>query len=313
MNATSTIPDRPTRRPGFVGPTILIAAGIVFLLNNLGLLSWDIWGTLLSLWPVLLIALGLDVLVGRRSALDSLLVAVLVLLTLGVAIWYVGAWPTSAPLGGETIAQPLAGAERANVTINMRTGTLQIGALPESENLIAGTAAHDARDRLAQNFSVNGNAANYTLRALGQAVWIMPFGERRADDLHWELRLNNSVPLNLDIATGAGAATLDLATLNVENLHFSSGVGATTLVLPRDGRLVAQVNGGVGQTTITIPAGVAAHITATAGIGQVQVLGDFGRDGSAYVSTNYATADNRVDLTVSGGIGSITIQQESGR
>ena len=68
MNATSVMPEPARRKPGLVGPTILIAMGVIFLLNNLGLVSWDIWGTLLQLWPILLIALGLDMLVGRRRA-----------------------------------------------------------------------------------------------------------------------------------------------------------------------------------------------------------------------------------------------------
>ena len=62
---------------GLVWPIILIAAGIILLLNNLGMLSWDIWGTLWRLWPVLLIAIGLDIIIGRRSFWGSLLVGIL--------------------------------------------------------------------------------------------------------------------------------------------------------------------------------------------------------------------------------------------
>ena len=54
MNATGTITERSPRRGGLVGPAILVALGVVFLLNNLGYLGWGVWGTLLRLWPVLL-------------------------------------------------------------------------------------------------------------------------------------------------------------------------------------------------------------------------------------------------------------------
>lgn len=64
---------------------------------------------------------------------------------------------------------------------------------------------------------------------------------------------------------------------------------------------------------MTIPAGLAARITATTGLGQVRVVGDFQRQGQTYVSRGYDEAENRVDLVVNGGIGSIAIQQESGR
>lgn len=46
----------PMRRPGFpVAPVLLIASGVLFLLNNLGLLYFN---QLFRWWPILLIALG---------------------------------------------------------------------------------------------------------------------------------------------------------------------------------------------------------------------------------------------------------------
>ena len=52
------------RRGGLIGPLILIGLGVVFLLNNLGILDWSIWEILLRLWPVLLVAAGLDLILG---------------------------------------------------------------------------------------------------------------------------------------------------------------------------------------------------------------------------------------------------------
>jgi hypothetical protein len=45
----------------------------------------------------------------------------------------------------------------------------------------------------------------------------------------------------------------------------------------------------------------------------VHVNGNFQRQGSYYTSPGYATAEERIELDVDGGIGSITIQQELGR
>ena len=99
-----------TYRRSLVGPVILIGFGVILLLNNLGLLSWTIWDTLFRLWPVILIAIGLDILIGRRSLWGSLLSAALVLAIFGGAIWLFA----SRPAGGEAvtteqISQPLGG------------------------------------------------------------------------------------------------------------------------------------------------------------------------------------------------------------
>ena len=61
------IDKRDTRRGGLIGPVILIGLGSVFLLINLGVLSWSVWTVIFRLWPVLLVAAGLDLLLGRRS------------------------------------------------------------------------------------------------------------------------------------------------------------------------------------------------------------------------------------------------------
>jgi uncharacterized protein YjbI with pentapeptide repeats len=50
------------RRPGYVGPLLLIAIGFILLFNKLGLLHWGAWGSLLQYWPVILILWGIEIL-----------------------------------------------------------------------------------------------------------------------------------------------------------------------------------------------------------------------------------------------------------
>jgi len=314
MNATRAMPQRPAPRGGLVGPTILVGLGVVFLLNNLGWLGWEIWETLLRLWPVLLIAVGLDLLIGRRSALGSALIVVILLGVMGTAVWWSGAWwPRAAPLAGEAIAQTLDGATRADVTIGMGAGTLRLHELDDSANLISGTVRRAPGDDVRRSFSVNGDTAFFSLRNHGPSAWGLRFSRERANPIVWDLRLNQDVPMRLKVDTGAGAATIDLARLHVANLDVNTGVGTTTLTLPAQGRMEARISGGVGATTISVPAGVAVRIEAETGLGQVRVQGDYPRQDKLYVSPDYDTAANRVDLRVNGGIGSITITQEHGR
>jgi hypothetical protein len=46
------------RRGGFLLPLVIVAVGIVLLLNNLNILSWGVWEDLARLWPALLILGG---------------------------------------------------------------------------------------------------------------------------------------------------------------------------------------------------------------------------------------------------------------
>ncbi len=298
MNATSTMPERPVRHGGLVGPAILIGLGVVFLLNNLGMLDWGIWNILLRLWPLLLIAIGLELMVGRRSALGSLLIVALMLSVMAVAVWASGAWLSGGTrLTSQTISQPLGTATRADIDVRMGAGTLRIGAQAQPAGLIEGT----------------GDTASFKLHSNSRSAWGLPFTGQEGVQLVWDLRLNPDTPTRLHLDTGAGTATLDLARLRVTDLEVNIGVGQTTLTLPQQGRVQAQINGGIGETTVIIPAGMAARIEATTGLGQVSVLGNYQRQDKVYITPDYATADDRVDLIVKGGIGSITIRQESDR
>ncbi|MFQ5812923.1 MAG: LiaI-LiaF-like domain-containing protein [Anaerolineae bacterium] len=68
--------DEPKRRVSLVGPVILIGLGVIFLLSNMGLLAWSVWEVIFRLWPILLVALGLEIILSRLSAWGSLLAIV---------------------------------------------------------------------------------------------------------------------------------------------------------------------------------------------------------------------------------------------
>lgn len=74
------------RRGSIAVPLLLIAAGVILLLNNLGRLPWAVWDLLAKLWPVLLIALGLDILFGRSALRWALGIALAVLVAVAVIL-----------------------------------------------------------------------------------------------------------------------------------------------------------------------------------------------------------------------------------
>ena len=74
------------RSPSFFWPLVLIGAGVLLLLSNLGFVSWESWNLVWRLWPLLLIGLGIELLVGRRSTLGAIVSGALILCLIGGAI-----------------------------------------------------------------------------------------------------------------------------------------------------------------------------------------------------------------------------------
>ena len=55
------------RSPGLpIFALLIIAAGVVLLLQNLGILKWELWIEIWRFWPVVLIAVGVSLIFGRR-------------------------------------------------------------------------------------------------------------------------------------------------------------------------------------------------------------------------------------------------------
>ncbi|RJR25472.1 hypothetical protein C4578_01560 [Candidatus Microgenomates bacterium] len=58
--------EKETERKGngVTWAVFLIFAGVILLLNNLGLVSWSVWASLWKFWPLILVLGGLEIIFG---------------------------------------------------------------------------------------------------------------------------------------------------------------------------------------------------------------------------------------------------------
>lgn len=315
MQKPSDPPSRATtermsrrRNPGLIGPIILIGIGLVLLLNNLNVLGWEIWIALLRLWPLILVAIGLDMMVGRQSIWGSLVVAFLFIGMVAFGIYYLGISPTldsGQPLTTEQVSQSLESATRAQIELNPGVGGLQLAATKGvSTDLIVGTISLDRNQRVTRDFRMIGDVAQYSLReSSGGFNLFFPVRSGRG----WNLQLSRQVPIALTIKNGIGDATIDLRDVTLSDLKMNGGIGNTAITLSAKGNYSAKVDGGIGNLNLNIPQGVAARIRTNQGIGNLSISNQFPRQGDLYVSAGFDTAQDRVDLNVSGGIGNVNV------
>jgi len=257
---------------------ILIAAGVAFLLENFGILPGNAWD---FIWPLVLIALGLSFLTRR------------------------GRGPSFA-IVDDTL--PLDGATSARVTLSHGGGRLVVTAGPRDDRLYAGRFG----GAVARTVRRTGDQLEVTLRpdprdwTGWRGSWRWGGGEGMLD---WTIAFNPAVDLALSLETGAAKTDLDLSSLRVVELLLQTGVSATTVILPAAaGATRATIKAGVASVHLTIPAGVAARIAGQMGLGAFNVDETrFPRNGKLYESPDYATATNRIDVNVEGGLGAINV------
>jgi hypothetical protein len=124
------------------------------------------------------------------------------------------------------------------------------------------------------------------------------------DKNHWELRLNEDVPLDISVKMGAGEGRLELGNTTLHNLDVEVGAGDLT-GHPR-GNMDVRVRGGVGEATIRLPKRARLDIEAHGGIGEISARG-LDKRGDRWMNEPSGEADATIHVSVNGGIGQINL------
>lgn len=289
-------------------PIILIGVGSILLLTNLGVITGNPWAIVLQLWPVLLIALGLEILLGGSTGWRAVMSALLGLALVGGILWILIAQPAipglsfgSGNLQTTNISQPLDGVESARAELSFGAGTSKIYALSGSSNLIEG----QLHTYGTPNFRVSTSGDRATI-VLSPGSASVPLVFPAVSEETWDVGLNSSVTYQIDLNVGVGQSRLDLTKLLISGGTLDGGVGTSELYLPGKGTYRLTINGGVGTIRIYVPSGVAVRAEVNGGLGSFNRLPGMQEvRQNVYETPGFSTAENAVTLIIDGGVGSI--------
>jgi len=299
------------RRGGLVGPIILIGLGVVFLLNNLGVLAWNVWDVVLQTWPLLLIAWGIDLLIVRRTTEATLLTLILLIVVLAGGVWLVslGGDGSAAPRV-ESVQIPLPSAEMADIRINPGVGILQLRALESEDDLVAGKLGLGRGQKVETELQTDEGVPIYSLGSKSGWFWPAFRTGHDAEDVgenEWRLGLNTGVPIRLRTDLGAGVMDLDLSEVTLEDLQVDLGVGKISVVLPATGEFDAKISAAIGLMEIWIPRDLAVRITLNTGL-SVREMEGFRQEGDVYYSPAAGAGGEIVDLDLNLPIGRLVVR-----
>ena len=127
----------------------------------------------------------------------------------------------------------------------------------------------------------------------------------------WDLRLNQEVPLEIEVHLGGGEAHLNLGSLTLRSLDVQIGAGELDLDLrgtPKKSYDV-RVQGGAGEATLRLPSSVGVEAKVQGGIGEINASG-LHQDGNRYVNDALGKSNVTIRLDVQGGVGEIKLISE---
>ena len=327
---------------GFFGPLLLIALGTFWLLSNFGILPDLNWGALLNLWPLLLIFLGLNMVVGNAPGILGKLLSTLVTLaavgTLMIVLVFADSLPFINSSGNATAIQdepvrvPLGDAESAQIRIDMGSTKSNLFVLDDSEQLIDGTVSYFGMLDLQVSERRDGMSVDLNTVDSG---W--HFGSRSNSLNPWELGLSDDVPVDLRIDAGSGSVEMLLSGMELSNfdvdagsggiyatlpegaydVNIDLGSGASTWVLPGSGNGEYTIDGGSGGMKLLVPQSIEARVEVDGGSGGFSADSRFiqtsAGDNSVWETANYDNAENKIEIQIDQGSGSVTIELPSGR
>lgn len=155
---------------------------------------------------------------------------------------------------------------------------------------------------------VEDSALIVNLRTPSVDWGILPVWEMR--QRRWDLVLAQNIPVSLVFNNGANSSNLDLEQVVVRELQINTGASNTEIRMPASaGHTNAIIKAGAASINVSIPANVAAKILVAGAISSVNIdTQRFPRRADVYLSPDYESAVNRLDLRVECGVGSVNIQ-----
>lgn len=293
-------------RSGVAGPVFMIGLGFIFLLANFGYLELDVWQVIFTLWPILLIAWGFDVMVGRRSWLASLAAVVVLLVILAGAVGVLTGRISVRGLRGSAYhaVHNLGSAQRLDLNFDIPVGVLRLSPGEAGDGELVGDYSTGNGFDVVEDFQVDGGSAAYHVTTRGDVVAFPIAG----GNLTWDYRLPPGLPLEVVINQGAGALNLDLEGLQVEDLEADFGAGQLRVVLPSED-LTARLSGGVGLITVVVPEDAGVRIRRDTAMAFFNLPNGYEQDGEVYVSPGYADAAVQIDLEVDLAVGGVDIRE----
>ena len=275
------------RRPyGTVFPILLILAGGLILLANLGTLPEDTGWRLLQLWPLLLVMLGVQLLVPHLvhgAAVQAVTLLLVVVIALG-GFAYAIAGPSMVS-GSYTRFQstsPVAGITQGTIRIDDAADRVTITARDLGSQLYVANIDYVGS---APKFSYAGGDIH-----VSRDSNLVNFWGRPRDVV--TLAVNPSVAWSIVIDGAGTTSRIDLSNGNLQSFHLNGAGGNVTLIGgPAHGAVRVAVDGVGLALTLQLPQSTDYRVTAE-GIGT--------RIDGVAQTAGWSTSADRYEVSITG-------------
>ena len=308
-----------------------VLLGAIPLAVQANVLDRDLVARSWQLWPLLVIAAGVGLLL-RRTAFDfagGFIAAATFGLIFGGLLAVgadIGTFGRACGSGSGTAFVGQQGTlSNGAARVEFTCGDVTIGTAPGSGWALAGTSNDGQPPR------IDASGSRLAVRTRDTNVGFFGFGNRQ----EWTLTLPQDPLLDVDVQVNAGSGRLGFGGAHLGTLEVQGNAGSTTVDVSAVAalqRIDLQMNAGsarislpaasltgnlevnAGSIAFCVPDGTGLRVTAGDNITGSNNFGDQGltKTGNTWESSNYGSAANRISLTTSANARSITLNPKDG-
>lgn len=286
---------------------LLILVGVLLLLNETGVVYWWFWRDMWILFPVLLIAIGVEK-IFTKSKLEFIAYLAPVALA-GFIIW------TAVDQGGGSRPGSRFGRHQEySYPKDDHVTSLKADLNLDDDNLVLkGTADYmllarydGTSGRPTVDYNVSGGSARVSIKARDRWFWL---GDRdeRLNDL--EVYLSDQIPVSLKCSGDQSQIRLDLSQLKVSDLDLNSEQGRVRVIV---GKLLDKIKmaleGEEADIKLQFPSGSGIRLTG-ADSELAHYLDRLGltKNGDVYISNGYDTLKPQIEIELKSNLSQLAV------
>lgn len=310
-NEAEPVKPKKTARNWNVGSIfwglLFVLVGTLLLLDNLGIVEvnlWNIW----ELWPVLIIGAGLSFL-SLRGWLSTLISFVAVVALLGlVAFALVDDLPypdiNKSNEQTTTLSDSADGAKRLQVGIDTGASNIVLSSSRERK----GVEASQSSDflRLVKKTETKGD----TRHVLFSTDFVRRGIQFSSTDNRLQVDLTRSLPVALEIDTGATSVSGDLSQVRLTSLDIDTGASSIDLRLGAlEQKQDVTLDAGASSIVLHIPKQAGVRIESDSGLTKLNFDGIDKVSESTYESSDFASSDRQIIIRADLGVSRFEIRR----
>lgn len=280
-----------------LGGFIFIVLGIFLLLFNMGYINFNVFTSFLDLWPLLLIAIGINIIFKNNRIISYITWGLFFVIIIGFSIF-------TQCVSNTTIESNKIAIEKFPETkyghLNLDIGASQI-IIDSTDKHLLSVDLRGRRLDFNQEYRNNNETA-----ILNFESGIFNIRGRERNKALYDFHLNKDLIWDMDLNLGAVSCEMNLEDIPLRKIDLDAGAADLTFILGNKHDLDFKVDAGASNINIIIPQDVGLKIGIDSALSSSNIKDmNLIHRGDYFISQNYDDASVTLNLDIDMGVGNI--------